>query len=308
MHCLVNSTFFAKSRTTTLGPFGEVIRATGPLAKANPIRFSTKYEDDESDLFYYGYRYAKDGRWLSRDPYDEPGFQTASAWQAYLRPRYDSFDSDADMDVEQSTDSWQNPGNAYQLCFGNVISKWDLWGLVPQGSTFFPVYLDYNKYPKEEQVWTFIGGTHGPEHIGQNSCAARVSAALNRIPNEHITGRADFINSVPPTGIAGRFIVNAKSMNGYLKKKWGTDSTCSKTAAYYFKSKTNRGDFQGLLGEILAVTIKCKCGGGGFVAVVSSVVNETGVSGHVGVVTPTYHDHYTPYGDSIDVWILPSTL
>ena len=117
-----------------------------------------------------------------------------------------------------------------------------------------------------------------------------------------------FINSVPPTGIAGRFIVNAKSMNGYLKKKWGTDSTCSKTAAYYFKSKTNRGDFQGLLGEILAVTIKCKCGGGGFVAVVSSVVNETGVSGHVGVVTPTYHDHYTPYGDSIDVWILPSTL
>ena len=200
-----NRPFPETVRTTTLGPFGEVIRATGPLAKANPIRFSTKYEDDESDLFYYGYRYAKDGRWLSRDPYDEPGFQTASAWQAYLRPRYDSFDSDADMDVEQSTDSWQNPGNAYQLCFGNVISKWDLWGLVPQGSTFFPVYLDYNKYPKEEQVWTFIGGTHGPEHIGQNSCAARVSAALNRIPNEHITGRADFINSVPPTGIAGRF-------------------------------------------------------------------------------------------------------
>ena len=36
------------------GPFGELIRATGPMAKLNPFRFSTKYDDDESDL-YYGY-------------------------------------------------------------------------------------------------------------------------------------------------------------------------------------------------------------------------------------------------------------
>jgi len=52
------------------GPFGEVIRATGPMAKANPFRFSTKYQDDESDLVYYGYRYynAGIGRWTARDP------------------------------------------------------------------------------------------------------------------------------------------------------------------------------------------------------------------------------------------------
>ena len=31
------------------GPFGEMIRASGP-AKSNPIRFSTKYTDDETDL------------------------------------------------------------------------------------------------------------------------------------------------------------------------------------------------------------------------------------------------------------------
>ena len=49
------------------GPFGEVIRATGPMAKANPFRFSTKYQDDETDLLYYGYRYynASTGRWNS---------------------------------------------------------------------------------------------------------------------------------------------------------------------------------------------------------------------------------------------------
>src|SRR5580692_3554463 len=27
------------------GPFGEVIRTTGPMAKVNPFRFSTKYQD-----------------------------------------------------------------------------------------------------------------------------------------------------------------------------------------------------------------------------------------------------------------------
>jgi RHS repeat-associated protein len=55
------------------GPFGEVIRATGPMAKANPFRFSTKYQDDESDLLYYGFRYlnTSSGRWLNRDQRDE---------------------------------------------------------------------------------------------------------------------------------------------------------------------------------------------------------------------------------------------
>ena len=64
-----------KPRTTNLGPFGEVIRATGPIANANPFRFSTKYQDDETDLLYYGFRYynASTGRWLSRDLIGEDG-------------------------------------------------------------------------------------------------------------------------------------------------------------------------------------------------------------------------------------------
>jgi RHS repeat-associated protein len=63
------------------GPFGEVIRTTGPMAKANPFRFSTKYQDDETDLVYYGYRYysASTGRWLNRDPIEEHGGQNVFA-------------------------------------------------------------------------------------------------------------------------------------------------------------------------------------------------------------------------------------
>ncbi len=57
------------------GPFGELIRATGPMAHINPFRWSTKYWDEETDLAYYGYRYYSPslGRWLSRDPIGEEG-------------------------------------------------------------------------------------------------------------------------------------------------------------------------------------------------------------------------------------------
>jgi RHS repeat-associated protein len=57
------------------GPFGEAIRATGTAASMNPFRFSTKYQDEETDLLYYGCRYynSTTGRWPSRDPIGERG-------------------------------------------------------------------------------------------------------------------------------------------------------------------------------------------------------------------------------------------
>jgi len=57
------------------GPFAEPIRASGPMAKANPIRFSTKYTDYQSGLVYYGFRYYAPltGRWPNRDPIGEQG-------------------------------------------------------------------------------------------------------------------------------------------------------------------------------------------------------------------------------------------
>ena len=56
-------------------PFGNVVAKSGPEADSNPFRFSTKYQDNETELSYYGYRYygADMGRWLSRDPIGEDG-------------------------------------------------------------------------------------------------------------------------------------------------------------------------------------------------------------------------------------------
>jgi len=58
------------------GPFGEVLRATGPMAEASALRFSTKYQDAETDLVYRpGGRYVipSIGRWASRESIGESG-------------------------------------------------------------------------------------------------------------------------------------------------------------------------------------------------------------------------------------------
>ena len=54
-------------------PFGQAIRASGTMALLNPVRFSSKPVDDETDLAYYGYRYLNPntGRWLNRDLIEE---------------------------------------------------------------------------------------------------------------------------------------------------------------------------------------------------------------------------------------------
>lgn len=77
---LVNAADGTSVANYEYGPFGETIRTTGALAKDNPFRFSTKFQDDESDLLYYGYRYccSSDGGWLSRDPIAELGFVQTS--------------------------------------------------------------------------------------------------------------------------------------------------------------------------------------------------------------------------------------
>jgi RHS repeat-associated protein len=57
------------------GPFGETLRATGQMSKSNPFRWSTKYQDYETDLIYFGYRYynPSSGKWVNRDPLGEKG-------------------------------------------------------------------------------------------------------------------------------------------------------------------------------------------------------------------------------------------
>ncbi len=125
---LVTAAGGANSAQYEYGPFGEAIRATGPMAKANPFRFSTKFQDDETDLLYYGYRYliTSNGRWLSRDPLAENG--------ARLIRDPSSFGASSDLEraVENATEQTLCKAEAqvYQFNGNDCINFIDEFGLM----------------------------------------------------------------------------------------------------------------------------------------------------------------------------------
>jgi RHS repeat-associated protein len=116
---LVNAATGAVAANYEYGPFGELIRATGPMAKLNPFMFSTKFYDWESGLYYYGYRYynPSTGRWLSRDPIEELSFR-----RSYLKSlkRDDSFELQSRMP----------DGNIYAFLQNDSIDWYDVNGLL----------------------------------------------------------------------------------------------------------------------------------------------------------------------------------
>lgn len=61
------------SRIKDYDPFGNRIVSEGGMSP--PVGFSTKYEDIETGLYYFGHRFydPEAGRWLSRDPIEESG-------------------------------------------------------------------------------------------------------------------------------------------------------------------------------------------------------------------------------------------
>ena len=55
--------------------FGGTVSHSGDMDDDFSFRFSSKYLDDETGLYYYGYRYLSTalGRWVNRDPAEEWG-------------------------------------------------------------------------------------------------------------------------------------------------------------------------------------------------------------------------------------------
>jgi len=72
---LVSATTGTETARYEYGPFGEPPRLSGPAARINPFRFSTKRTEDFTGLVLYEYRAYSltSGRWLSRDPVEERG-------------------------------------------------------------------------------------------------------------------------------------------------------------------------------------------------------------------------------------------
>jgi RHS repeat-associated protein len=62
------------------GPFGEILASTGINSSSDHFGFATQYRDAETGFMYFGRRYYDPvtGRWLSRDPVNEPAFWSLS--------------------------------------------------------------------------------------------------------------------------------------------------------------------------------------------------------------------------------------
>jgi RHS repeat-associated protein len=88
----------------TYDAFGGIIAQSGSMADAFRHRFSTKYYDTETGLYYYGYRFYDPAmhRWLNRDPIEEKGGL-----------------------------------NLYAFCGNDGVNGWDLLGLEPPGLNEF---------------------------------------------------------------------------------------------------------------------------------------------------------------------------
>jgi len=72
---LVNVANGAEVEHYEYDPFGNPLKSHGSIIKTNSFKFSTKYQDDDTGILYYGYRYYNPGtgKWLSKDPIGENG-------------------------------------------------------------------------------------------------------------------------------------------------------------------------------------------------------------------------------------------
>jgi len=124
---LVNAADGTLAANFDYGPFGEPIRMTGAMAKNDPFRFSTKYDDDEDDLLYYGYRYYKPstGAWLSRDPLGEAGFNLLRTPKKYSVNQCQSCKKGTSMKVNVAG------GNIYNFVNDDPLTEYDTLGTTP---------------------------------------------------------------------------------------------------------------------------------------------------------------------------------
>ena len=124
--------------------FGNTIAKFGPLADFFRHRFSTKYFDAETGLYYYGYRFYHLVlmRWLNRDPIEEEGGL-----------------------------------NLYEFCDNSPVVAIDHLGQ----SKYWNNYMRYHTYSSGD-VWKQVGGNlywlYLTDAKYENSCALRVSRSL----------------------------------------------------------------------------------------------------------------------------------
>jgi RHS repeat-associated protein len=144
-------------------PFGELVRSTGPLARINPFRWSTKFTDEESGLVYYGYRYYSPtlGKWIGRDPLQEVA--GLNLYGFCRNGPINIFDTDGRTDMISTVSSGGIASTVAGMVFGGIstaLSSIFFQAGSPQGLDFSQV--DWGEVAAWSAFGAVTGGMGGP--------------------------------------------------------------------------------------------------------------------------------------------------
>jgi len=177
VNLLLKASDVSSGATYEYNCFGELLRSSGPMARPNPFRFSTKYQDEETGLLYYGYRYydPATGRWLSRDPLGDQAF-------------VDQF-SENRTDSEIAALKSESLTASYRFVNNNPISRTDSNGLLVIGIYGFGPADKLFGVPQSNRVIGRIADRTGGTAYGRSedgSIRGAIRAALKTDPQEPV--------------------------------------------------------------------------------------------------------------------------
>jgi RHS repeat-associated protein len=119
-------------------PYGNITQFGGAKADEMAYRFSTKYLDADTDMYYYGYRYYSPemGRWISRDPIGEEGFELMSEFLQDTEYKGDLIDAAhvvENSDFSPHDKLQHDQMNIYRFAENNPVQVYDIVGLIARG-------------------------------------------------------------------------------------------------------------------------------------------------------------------------------
>jgi len=131
--------------TYTYDAFGKLVASSGPMADVFSHRYSTKYFDPETGLYYYIMRYYSPElmRWITRDPIGEEGGVNLYAFCE-----------------NNPTSRYDVNGHSWLTCFGDCIEEWRLdWSELLSYSNLPLSFNAITPKTAKEQLWIKDGNS-----------------------------------------------------------------------------------------------------------------------------------------------------
>ena len=163
----------------TYDAFGKITAQSGQLAHLFRHRFSTKYFDAETGLYYYGYRFYHPPlmRWINRDPIEEEG--GLNLYACCSNKAIDDYDTLGAISAKASSKNWLQVGSDKKEDHVWNCAEWLTLGDCSPGGT-------HTKYIEHFKKYTFTADWRIPSRCA-NLFAYGIVAVLGmtKYPNSY---------------------------------------------------------------------------------------------------------------------------